>query len=281
MKISDVKKLTTQKRFLYWIKERESIRKKKEAKKSKPWTDDEIFVTYKFCNVRRMDDRVSQWLLKNWFIPYYDHPNMLTACTLAREINNTDSLEEIGFPNSWRPKRVQKILESRVERGLKVFSGAYMITGTLGGTKIEQVVNKVVTPIHKSKIKLNKNSMQESCTMLLPFAGFSHFISGQVIADMRQSSEGHWSDAKEWAPMGPGSKRGMNRLLGNDKDKPMKQDVFLGFLKDVIELVEKNLPEIALRLEAIDVQNCLCEFDKYSRTIFGEGRPKSKYPGGV
>ena len=281
MKIKDVKKLSNEERFLYWVEERESIRLKKESQEEKPWTDDEILQTFKFCNARRMDDRVSQWLLKNWFEPYYDHQNMLTACTLAREINNTDSLEETGFPEKWNPKKVQKILEKRFEKGLKVFSGAYMITGTLGGTKIDQVVNKVVTPIYRSKIKINKDSMQESCTMLLPFAGFSHFISGQVIADMRQATEGHWSDAKEWAPMGPGSKRGMNRLLGLDKNSPMKQDVFLKHLRDVIALVEENLPEIALRLEAIDVQNCLCEFDKYSRTLFGEGRPRSKYQGSV
>jgi hypothetical protein len=42
----------------------------------------------------------------------------------------------------------------------------------------------------------------------------------------------------------------------------------------------KHLPmSITKRLEAIDWQNCCCEYDKYSRTLFGEGRPKQRYPG--
>ena len=32
-------------------------------------------------------------------------------------------------------------------------------------------------------------------------------------------------------------------------------------------------------LHAQDLQNCLCEFDKYERVRLGEGRPKSTYPG--
>ena len=34
-------------------------------------------------------------------------------------------------------------------------------------------------------------------------------------------------------------------------------------------------------LHAQDLQNCLCEFDKYERTRLGEGRPRSRYQGGA
>jgi hypothetical protein len=33
------------------------------------------------------------------------------------------------------------------------------------------------------------------------------------------------------------------------------------------------------QLHAQDLQNCLCEFDKYERVRLGEGRPKAKYNG--
>src|SRR3990167_10684356 len=110
MLIEDVKKLSPMERFCYFIQERESIRLKKESGEPRPWTDDEIFLMYKFTNVRRMDDRVSQWLLKNWFLPYFDHKNMLTAVTLAREVNRIEVLEELGFPKTWNPDRAEKIL---------------------------------------------------------------------------------------------------------------------------------------------------------------------------
>lgn len=284
MQLKHVVSLTPEERFLYWINEREFIRRKKEAGDSKPWTDDEILKTYKFCNVRRMDDRVSQWLLHNWYLPYYDHSNMITACTLARQLNNTDSLEEVGFPNRWNPVQVEKILNSRVSRGLKNFSAAYMITGTLGGTKIQQIVNKVVTPIHAQRKKIICDSctsqMYNMWNTLLPFAGFSTFISGQVVADMRHAVSGDWYDYKYWAPVGPGSCRGVNRLYDMPLGQKHPHDEFLRYLESTIHLLRDTLDtSLFNRLEAIDVQSCLCEYDKYSRTLLGEGRPKQKYPG--
>lgn len=279
MKIKDVKKLSSEEIFLYWIKERESIRKLKKRGKPKPWTDDKILQTYKFCNVRRMDDRVSKWLLEHWYEPYYNHPNMLLACTLARQLNNPESLEEIGFPETWKPKTVKKLLDKRFERGLKNFSGAYMITGTLGGTKNHQIINIVADSIAKRGPNTYTETMQECWQSLLVFPGFSSFISGQVVSDLRWAIEVDWNDKTTWAPSGPGSKRGMNRLKGRDKDSPLKQEKFLEEFSSVLDLVKKKLPKIFKRLEAIDVQNCLCEFDKYSRTLLGEGRPRSKYQG--
>lgn len=280
MLIQDVKKLSPMERLCYFIQERESIRLKKEAGEPKPFTDDIIFQQYKFTNVRRMDDRVSQWLLKNWFLPYFDHKNMLTAVTLAREINRIEVLEEIGFPKTWNPDRVEKILNSRVQRGLKNFSAAYMITGTLGGTKIQQVVHKVVTPIHASKLKYPTSSMEETHRLLIPFAGFATFIAGQVVADLRWAVDGTWADKNQWAPIGPGSRRGMNRFFGRDFKAPLRQEKFLEELQFVIEYARKNLPEKLLEnWEAHDAQNCLCETDKMNRVLEGQGRPKQRYPG--
>lgn len=281
MLIEQVKKLSVEERWLYWIKERHEIYLKKEAGKPKPWTDDVIFQQYKFTNVRRMNDKVSQWLLKNWYQPNHSHPRMLVATTLARQLNNPESLEAIGFPSSWKEDRVERILTERAEKGLKNFSGAYMITGTLGGTKVEQIVRKVVTPISKVRMLevINPDSIEESVKALLPFAGFSTFIAGQVVADLVFAIKGTWKDKHTWAAIGPGSRRGMNRLLGRDIDSPMRQPEFNGHLAAAILILKDKLPYIMKGLHAIDVQNTLCEHDKYERCLWGEGRPKQKYNG--
>lgn len=286
MRIRDVESLSVWDTYLYWITERESIRKKKEAGLPRPWTDDEILDTFKFCNVRRMDDRVSRWLMNNWYLPYKNHPNMLVACTLARQLNNTDSLGEIGFPEKWDADKVRNILEDRVRRGENNFSGAYMITGTLGGTKIVQIVDKVVDPIFQAlrskQLEIDTDRMESTWGRLLPFKGFSSFIAGQTVADLRYGLRGAWKDKHNWAPMGPGSKRGMNRLRSLPKDTPLKQSEFLEHFKKVRQRLQEDLPEeVYYRLEAIDIQNTLCEFDKYIRTLHGEGRPKQKYKGQV
>ena len=39
------------------------------------------------------------------------------------------------------------------------------------------------------------------------------------------------------------------------------------------------LRRVMPRMHAQDLQNCLCEFDKYERERLGEGHPKQRYPG--
>ena len=110
LELKELKEMTPWRRLVYWVLERESIRSKKETNQPRPWTNDIILQRFKFCNVRRMDDRVSKWLLTNWYEPYYDHPNMVAAVTLARQLNNTESLADVGFPETWKPDRVKAIL---------------------------------------------------------------------------------------------------------------------------------------------------------------------------
>lgn len=283
MKIENVSNMTPMGRLLYWIKERQRISIKKASGKPKPWTDDEILQSYRFCNVKRIDDKVSWWLYKNWYKPRISHPNMLLACTLARQLNNIESLEAVGFPNPWQPDKVQEVLEKRAEQGLKNYSSAYMITANFGErgrepeTKAYQTVWRVCDPVYRSGLKLDTNSMQRTWRSLLGFQGFSSFIAGQVVADLRWAVRGAWKDKDEWAPMGPGSARGINRLLGRPIDAPLTQEEFLRHMLVAYDTI-KGRPSTPL-MEAIDFQNCLCEFDKYERVRLGEGRPKNKYPG--
>src|SRR6266567_8711286 len=53
-----------------FVYEREQIRLRKAVGQSPPWTDDPILNTYRFCNIRRRHDRVSQWLIKNVLLEY-------------------------------------------------------------------------------------------------------------------------------------------------------------------------------------------------------------------
>ena len=280
MKIEQVKNLSPTERFLYWIQERESIRLKKEAGEPKPWTDDEILQTYKFCNVRRMDDRVSQWLWDNWYKVYKDHQNMLVACVLARYFNLPSTLEAIGFPEKVDLKKIDRTLKIIKSRGNKIFNGAYIVsTNGLEMDKCECVLYNVVEPILFDPPKIDSNFIQKSVEVLTEYWGVSTFMAGQVIADMRWAWSGKWIDKNQWAAIGPGSRRGMNRLQERELKFPLKQDQFLIELKEVVNLCKNKMPSIVKKMEAIDYQNCCCEFDKYERCIWRQGKPKQRYCG--
>jgi hypothetical protein len=158
-----------------------------------------------------------------------------------------------------------------------------MVRGIEGVDKIDSVVNYYVKPL----ININKEVMADRTTMkgawekIVKSFGMGSFMAGQIVADLRWALDGRWRDRLTWAPVGPGSTRGMNRLMGYILNRTYRQEVFEELLSFFIGKCDRLLPfSITSRLEAHDYQNCLCEFDKYERVLRGEGKPKQKYPGG-
>jgi len=278
--LSDVSSLSPIDRLIYWIKERESVRLKKEAGEPKPWTDDAILQKYRFCNVRRMDDKVSQWLLHNWYEPFHDHPNMLIACCLARFFNLPSSLEAIGFPEVWDAAKVRSVLRRLKKQGKTIFNAAYMVRGNDGVDKVACVINYSIQPLVKHPPIIDTSSMQNTWKALECRRGFGSFMAGQVVADLRWGLSGSWEDKGTWAPIGPGSKRGMNILLGRELESPITQSDFNIQLNNLmLDLRIRLLIKLTGRLEAIDYQNCLCEYSGYEKVLWGRGRKKQLYPG--
>jgi hypothetical protein len=272
-------------KFFYYIGERHLIHSRKSRGKSFPWTEDKILQTYSFCNVFRELDSVTIWIRENWREPYADHPNLPFAMSVARQINWPPTLAEIGFPKVWEPERVKTIMQARKDRKEKVYTGAYMLTGTLGGTKVQQTVDKILTPLYENPPTLYPESLEKTWEQYLPYAGFSGFMSYEVVTDLRHTKHlQHAQDIMTWANPGPGAKRGLNRIHGreinwssrkHDWNKEMKE--LLDMAIDTASIDYKHLERALPQLEMRDIEHSLCEFDKYERVRLGEGRPRAKY----
>ena len=290
----------------YWIAERDAMRVRKEsgALTKPPYSKDPVMAGTRWCNVRRMDDKVSKWLLENWYPEPADAhdmpPRQLMCATLAaRMINRTETLNHITGGNrfsSWNYDRFLKRMYEVKASGTPVFTNAYIINGASGGPKIEQVLNAIqkcyeTKPFHY----LDTSSMQKTALSLHALPGVGSFIAGQVVADLRWaihnngSDDGwYWTDRMTWAPPGPGSSRGMKYLLGlsspNDmagRGKDLSEKQFLHHLPTLIDIAQKH-PKVKLvfeerGLEAHDIQNTLCELGKYVRVKNG-GHAKNNYP---
>lgn len=281
MLIEQVKQLDPIGRYIYFIKERESVRVKKKEGKSKPWTNDIRLQQYRFCNCRRMDDKVSTWLYESWYKPFFNQPSMLMNVILARLINKPETLQYVGFQKQWSSYYALTKLKNYRDTGATVFNGAYIVsTNGLSGDKLDVLFTNLIGPIVKNPPKLDTSSMEKSVSKMTEYWGLSGFLAGQVVADLRWAMKGTWADRNTWASVGPGSRRGMNRLLGRDVDAGMNQDTFISHLIEVVKVCKKNLPlSIHGRLEMIDWQNICCEYDKSERILWGEGKPKQKYQG--
>lgn len=288
MNIEKVKKLKPIDRLIYWIKERESVRLLKEANAAKPWTDDTILQQYRFCNVRREDDKVTRWIAKHWRNPHKNEPDLWFAMVVARLFNLPDTLLEIGFPivNSRFPYNdIRWTVHHRRQEGYTVFNGAYIVsTNGRAMDKVDYVLDHVLRPLWENRKKFrpcHPISLNAWHTSLEAANGLGSFMAAQVVADMKYVAP--LNKAHDWhtfAASGPGSRRGLNRVLGNDPQNPWREADWRSKLSELRETVNAHLAKtLHVTLHAQDLQNCLCEIDKYNRVLFGEGRPKQKYPG--
>ena len=264
----------------YWIDEREAIRIRRSAGLPKPWSADPIFQQYRFCNVDREDDKVTRWIRENWRQPYTDHPNLWFAMCIARLVNWPDTLQELGFPETWEPQRFVEVLKAREARGEKVWTGAYMIRGShIKGTDKPTWVAENLTSVWRAQeYPLRGEILALYHMRLLEHRGFGSFLSAQVIADLKYTK---WlrdaPDWWDWAAPGPGSTRGLNRIMGRPLETTVNPEQFIGEWKSVRRTVQPTLrSRRTLCLQ--NWQNCGCEFDKYCRVKEG-GRARNRFAG--
>ena len=276
--------------LLYWAKEREALRRRKEAGEPLPWTEDPVLQRYRFCNVRRQDDRVSRWLRANvlpfWGIPT---PDGLKFTALCRYVNWPPTLRDLmqqtwfGTPLDW--PQIGQFLDYRCHFE-KTWTGAYMVRaerkalGQSKGTLVAEVA------VHRELSKAMPELMaaiatkrrQEVHRVLSGCYSWGSFMAGQVVDDWG------WTpiledavDVYEWAPIGPGSRRGLNRLLGRPLSKAFGEQEFCAHVRQLRTNLIEALGSEYVSLTLMDVQNCLCETDKWLRARLNEGRPRTVY----
>jgi hypothetical protein len=273
------------KRFTDFVIERHNIYLRRAAGHPKPWTTDPVLQQYRFCNVYRELDTVTQWLRTNWREPHSANPNLWFAMVVARLINRPDALKESGYPVPWHPERWVRVLDARKQRGDRVFSGAYMIRGveSNGRSKVQYLAEDVLTPMWAKRKEFPVHStLARAHEWLMDQYGLGSFLAAQVVADVKYTPLLYNApDWATWAAPGPGSQRGLNRVMGLDVKSPWAAEEWLTKVQDLRLGLNKALPKGWGPLHTQDVQNCLCEFDKYRRTQLSEGRPKQLYSGGA
>lgn len=261
----------------YWITERERMRRKHDTAAPKPWTRDPIMAGNHWCNVRRMDDRVSRWLLKHWYVGDRAKPsNVMGAATLARMVNRPDALTELLSVEWGDWGAVRSVLSARKTRGDKFMNTpAYQVLSSGSTEPSDKYVPRVASEVHESRFfAISPRSMRETWAALCEVDGLGSFLAGQVVADLRHVVPGAWSDRTWWAPVGNGSGMGMAWLLGRGDwhvKGRLRQAEFDQHLPAVCEHIRRELPEVwrDRKLEAMDAQNVCCEISKLMRLRTG------------
>lgn len=265
-----------------FIEERESIRLRKEAGQPFPWTQNPLLQNYHWCNCHQQDDRVSRWIAQNWRNPNADDPDLWFALLVARRAtNHPETMDELGYPVPWNPDRFLQVFARRISRGNKVFhtpTYKLLLSTETNGSIAERLESALLTPMWSRRNYFKPrpdDSLASFHSRLVSARYLGDFYGGQIIADLKRAQLRNAADWMDFAVPGPGSARGLNRLLGlpmqfsdpsgcsswsEKKRRDWHSRVFE--LRNVLGLLDWDLQ---------DIQCVLCEFDKYQRLIRKDG----------
>jgi len=278
--------------FCYWQTERESIRvRKEEYKLPAPWTDDPILQEFKFCQVFREDDRTTRWFRNHIREPLGNSADVILATIIFRWFNfipTGRTLLENDLLVNWDGDKAIELIKAQPQW----ITGSYIIKTPNGMDKVTGVVD-CINNIWEEKTWLIKklefdksegeSSLEKAWLMLREYPYMGPFMAYEVITDLRHTYIlDEADDIMTWANAGPGAMRGLNRLTGRPLDYCRRSHDWNTEMQDLYAIVIRKLPpHIAMRNDRLyelrDIEGGLCEFDKYSRILKGEGRTRSIY----
>lgn len=291
--------------FYRWINERHRIYLKRLADKPKPWTDDEIFMDFKFTNAFRELDRGTVALRKmladacKYLQSAYDRGILETIfeeelilfnVIWYRLFNLEEHARELGFVTDYKP--LERYIRQRQKRGKRIFTSAHMTTGRPGELKSESYLQacKEAWDAREDLAQwlMPERTMESMLKKILPLYMVGPFVAYEIICDLRFTPlMDDAPDKMTWANVGPGAKRGLERLgLVQVRGETTWLDNMVWLLHPDQALMYFE-PHVAKHysgtacppFELREIEHSLCEFDKYERVRLGQGKPRSKYNG--
>ena len=270
--------------FYAFMQERENVRLRKEADDPWPWTEDKILQEYKFTNVKRANDRTTRWFWKV-LDEHAEEPIrvQLFNCALFRYFGTIEFYEAVGWRNTWTVTDqlyVKEYAKTRLASKERVFTGAYVITNQgIKAPKQDVVVDHFLTPFwHECTnlvvIACKTNSWEAVAKEMMKLKGFggTGFMTKEVLQDAIHTPVlSDCIDRDTWCPIGPGARRGLNRVFERPLNETRKFDDMLEELRELWKMQTLRWPLEWEALELHDIQFQLCEFDKYLRVMNNEG----------
>lgn len=274
--------------YWYFACERQNIFWKKVKGEFAPWTDDKILQQYKFCNSYRVNDRVSQYLLKNVIYngKQYSNEDMLFRIVLFK-LFNKESTWELLFNHfhditlsTFYLKEYSNILENAISKGIRIYNDAYISCANKAfgyDRKHDNHLALLQKMFREDKIQdkiLQCKTMEEAFNIIKSYPLIGNFMAYQLVTDINYSDVVNWRE-DEFTVAGPGSLRGIQKCF-IDKGKMTNEDI----IRYMYEHQEEEFKRLNLDfkrigdrpLQLIDCQNIFCELDKYCR----EARPELK-----
>ena len=270
--------------YWYFAYERQNIFWQKLEGKLSPWTNDPILQEYKFCNSYRVNDRVSQYLLKNVIYngKKYSDEDMLFRIILFK-LFNKESTWELLLKNfsditlsTFDRDKYSKVLENAIKNGESIYNDAYISCANKAfgydrkhDNHLALLYKMFITDRMQDKL-VKCTKMEEAFNIIKSYPLIGNFMAYQLVTDINYSNVVNFLE-DEFTVAGPGSIRGIKKCF-IDKGAFSNEDI----IRYMYEHQEEEFKRLHLYfkrignrpLQLIDCQNIFCELDKYCRVKF-------------
>ena len=255
-----------------------------------PWTDDSILSEYRFTNVYRAADRVSQYLVRN---VQYDPGRPQTPkevffrtilFKMFNRVETWEALERDLGPISWQITplgRISEVLDRQIRNGGRVYSAAYIMPSPAFGHHRKHanhlaLLDRMMRDGLPGKLVLAQ-SLKSAYEMLLMYPGLGPFLAFQFCIDLNYSILINFSE-EDFVVAGPGALDGIAKCFHNAQSQDPNTIIHWMVERQNHEFDRLGLPFDGLfgrRLQPIDCQNIFCEVSKYARVAYPDVLGKS------
>lgn len=273
--------------YWYYASQRQAMFEKRVAGGRPPWTDDPILGSYKFCNVYRAADRVSQYMIRD--VCYHDED-----CTAQDRVFQIVAFRTFSKIDTWRSVRERlgryptlddlatgaftAALDHAAITNGGLYTGAFILCATDAYGQGRKHLNHVELWRHMFLVDdladrvLGAASLRQVYDLLHGYPLMGDFMSYQTAIDLNYSALLDFSE-NEFTQAGPGALRGIRKCF-IDLGDYSPTDVIMWMLDHQAEELDRlGLPFHGLYgrpLHAIDCQGLFCETDKYCREAVPE-----------
>ena len=247
-----------------------------------PWTEDPILRSYRFCNVFRAADRVSQDLIATAYARLnFGSEDIFLRTVLYRFFSRpaTWRLIEAEFGTltaaNFNPERLGDLLEAARTDGQAIYTGAFILCASdaYGHRRKHRNHLALLSAMLEAGLPARvagAQGLSEVFDLLSEWPLVGPFMAYQLAIDLNYTTLVDF-DEDEFTVPGPGALRGLRKVFTDLGDLTPSQAVHWP-----VDYQDRAGGELGVqpptlfgrRLHAIDAQNLLCEVDKYCRVAF-------------
>ncbi len=252
-----------------------------------PWTTDPILRAYRFTNVFRVTDRVSQYLISEvqYRVDRSQEPSEIFFRTVLFKIfNKIETWEALEYAHgslSWQTVdlgTVDRTLSRLQAGGQSIYSAAYIMpTPPFGLARKHSNHLALIARMMADRVadRLRQApDLRAVYERILGYPGLGRFLAFQYAIDLNYSTLLDFDEA-DFVVAGPGALDGISKCFSSTSGRSPEEVIRWVTDRQEIEFIQRDINFNGLfgrRLQPIDCQNLFCEISKYTRVSHPEIR---------